>query len=67
MEPDIEYGQISSGCEVLISTKEFDRSVAQLPFNSQRGQTMHVDKDEQGLFGAFKGYFKTEAHQNYSS
>ena len=64
MDPDVEFGQISSGCEVLISPKEWDRSVAQLPLlalpsqiATEEAMVMDMDK-RQSLFGSFVNYFK---------
>ena len=68
MDPDVEFGQISSGCEVLISPKEWDRSVAQLPppplalpspIATVAKEAMVMDMDKrQSLFGSFVNYFK---------
>ena len=63
LEPDVEFGQISAGCEVLISPKEWDRSPAQLPLSlpSQlaTAEKMVMDMDKrQSLFGSFVNYFK---------
>ena len=66
----MEFGQISSGCEVVISPKEWDRSVAQLPpiplslqhqsqIATAKEEEMVMDMDKrQSLFGSFVNYFK---------
>ena len=68
LDPPVNYGQIVEGCEVYISPKEFERSVAQLPSSASaifsRSLDVSLDplddnKDSEGfLLQSFVNYFK---------